>query len=101
MARPKAHGNAQTIASLNDENAATPPVPSMGAGTGFGGAPTLSSNPIDSGERSIAAAMNGGADAMVYGGGAAVVKQRSPRRVSGSSGSGAVGAVDGSSALPR
>jgi hypothetical protein len=98
MARPKAHGNSQTIASLRDEAAENPPTRGAGA-AGFGGAPTLSSNPIDSGERSVAA-VTGEVFPTPYGGGASIVKQPAPRRVRGTSGSGAAGAVDGTTSLP-
>lgn len=100
MARPKTHGNGQTIASLRDESAATPPAPTM-APAAFGSAPTVSSNPVDSGERSVRAAMNGGPDVQIYGGGEALIKQSRPRRVRGQSGSGAAGAVDGTTTLPN
>jgi hypothetical protein len=99
MARPKAHGNSQTIASLRDEAAENPPTRGAGA-SGFGGAPTLSSNPIDSGERSVAAVTNE-VFPTPYGGGASIVKQPAPRRVRGSSASGATGAKDATTSLPN
>lgn len=98
MARPKAHGNSQTIASLRDEAAENPPTRGAGA-AGFGGAPTLASNPIDSGERSVAA-VTGEVFPTPYGMGEAITKRPAPRRVRGTSGSGAVGAVNGTNALP-
>jgi hypothetical protein len=99
MARPKAHGNAQTIASLRDEAAENPPTRGTGA-AGFGGAPTLASNPIDSGERSVAA-VTGEVFPTPYGGGASVTKRPAPRRVRGSSASGATGAKDATTSLPN
>lgn len=99
MARPKAHGNSQTIASLRDEAAENPPTRGAGA-AGFGGAPTLASNPIDSGERSVAA-VNAEVFPTPYGMGEAITKRPAPRRVRGTSGSGAAGAVNGTTALPN
>lgn len=99
MARPKAYNNGQTISSLRDEAAADPPMRGAGA-AGFGGAPTMSSNPIDSGERSVAA-VTGEVFPTPYGGGESITKRPTPRRVRGQSGSGAAGAVNGSNALPN
>lgn len=99
MARPKAYNNGKTIASLRDEAAANPPS-GGNAAVGFGGAPTMSSNPIDSGERSVAA-VTGEVFPTPYGGGEAITKRPTPRRTRGQSGSGAAGAVNGSTALPN
>lgn len=90
MARQRAHGGAPTLATLTDESVAGSP----SSGGGFGNAPTLSPNPINSGERSVGAASAAGAVfPNTYGGGKSIAVHQPTRRASGTSAGGATGAT--------
>lgn len=95
----KSFGGVQTMASLLND-AVADAAPSRGqAAAGYRGAPTLATNPIDSGERAIVSGPSGPAYPAPYGGAPAHVKNPTPRTKSGHSGSGQKGAVDNTQPL--
>lgn len=93
--RPAAKGKIITTLP-NSGKAARPPKSGGGKtnqGGGYGGAPLVTSNPVNVGEKSVGGASNSPVFPSVYKGGAQVTKRPKPPRAKGSSGSGAAGAI--------
>lgn len=93
--RPAAKG--KVIATLSNSGKAGRP-PGKGGGKtnqsgAYGGAPLVTSNPVNVGEKTVGGARNSPVFPSVYKGGAQVTKRPKPPRAKGTSGSGAQGAI--------